>query len=63
MSLRRKLSAEDQAVLDQHGEREQTARKLRERVARFRTRFSLPGLRAQLPLRFPSAQADRKSVV
>jgi len=61
MSLRRKLSAEDQAVLDQHGEREQTARKLRERVARFRTRFSLPGLRAQLPLRFPSAQAQPRS--
>ena len=58
MSLRRKLSAEDQAALDQHTEREQTARKLRENVQRFRTCFSLQGLRAQLPLRFPTAQAQ-----
>ena len=58
MSLRRKLSAEDQTALDQHKEREQTARRLRESVARFRTTFSLPGLRAQLPLSFPSAQAQ-----
>jgi hypothetical protein len=58
MSLRRKLSVEDQAALDQHEEREQSARKLRESVARFRTRFSLQGLRAQLPLCFPSARAQ-----
>jgi hypothetical protein len=61
MSLRRKLSAEDQAALDQHEQREQTARKLREDVARFRTTFGLPGLCKQLPLRFPSAHADALS--
>jgi hypothetical protein len=61
MSLRRKLSAEDQAAVDQHEQREQTARKLRENVARFRTTFGLPGLRKQLPLRFPSAHAEALS--
>jgi hypothetical protein len=58
MSLRRKLSAEDQVVLEQHEECEQSACKLRESIARFRTRFSLQGLHAQLPLCFPSTQAQ-----
>jgi hypothetical protein len=43
--------------LDKQEQREQTARKLRENVVRFRTTFGLQGLRAQLPLRFPSARA------
>jgi len=61
MSLRRKLSAEDQAALDEHEEREQTAHQLRENLARFRNTFSLQGLRKQLPLRFPSARAEAVS--
>jgi hypothetical protein len=55
MSLRRKLSAEDQAALEEHEQREQTAHQLRESVTRLRTTFSLQALRDQLPLRFPSA--------
>jgi len=58
MTLRRKLSAEDQAALDEHEQQEQTAHQLRESVARFRTSFSLQALRNQLPLRFPSAQTQ-----
>ena len=56
MTLRRKLSAEDQTVLDKQKQQEQTAHKLRESVVRFRTTFSLQALCNQLPLRFPSAQ-------
>ena len=55
MSLRRKRSAEDQAALEEHGQREQTAHQLRESVTRLRTTFSLQALRDQLPLCFPSA--------
>ncbi len=58
MTLRRKLSAEDQAVLDKQKRWEQTAHKLRESVARFRTTFGLQALRDQLPLRFPSTRAE-----
>jgi hypothetical protein len=54
MTLRRKLTPEEQAEADQHEQREQTARDLRAQVARFRTTFSLAALRPQLPLRFPS---------
>ena len=61
MTLRRKLSAEDQATLDKHDQWEQTAHKLRESVARFRTTFGLQALRAQLPLRFPSLRAEALS--
>lgn len=58
MSLRRNLSAEDQATLAKHEKQEQAAHKLREGVIRFRTTFSLQGLREKLPLRFPSACTD-----
>jgi len=61
MSLRRKLSAEDQAALDQHEQREQTAHKLRQSVARLRTTFGLQALRDQLPLHFPSARTRELS--
>jgi hypothetical protein len=55
MTLRRKLSAEEQATLDKQKQWEQTAHKLREGIARFRMTFSLQALRNYLPLRFPSA--------
>jgi hypothetical protein len=58
MSLRRTLSAEDQAALAKHEKQELAAHKRRESVARFRTTFSLQGLHEQLPLRFPSAQTQ-----
>jgi len=57
MTLRRKLTPEEQAEAAQHEQQEQTARDLRAQVARFATTFALPALRAQLPLRFPSADA------
>jgi hypothetical protein len=61
MTLRRKLCAEEQAALDRQKRWEQTAHKLRESVARFRTTFRLRVLRDQLPLRFPSACAEALS--
>ena len=61
MTLRQKLSAEEQAALDKQKRWEQTAHKLREGVARFRTTFSLQALHNQLPLRFPSAQTQALS--
>lgn len=54
MTLRRKLSTEEQAEVQKDQQREQTARKLREGVERFRATFSLDALQGQLPLRFPS---------
>jgi hypothetical protein len=57
MTLRRKLSAEEQAEADQHEQQEQSAHQLRETVERFRVTFSLQSLCAKLPLRFPSPQA------
>ncbi len=57
MTLRRKLSAEDQTAVAKHQQQEQTAHKLRESVTRFRTTFRLQALREQLPLPFPSARA------
>ncbi|UCC88141.1 MAG: hypothetical protein JSV81_02245 [Anaerolineales bacterium] len=61
MSLRRRLSAEDQAALDELEQREQTAHQLRESVTRLRTAFSLQALRDQLPLHFPSAHTRELS--
>ena len=58
MTLRRTLSAEDQAVADKHEQLEQTAHKLREAVERFRATFALTGLLDKLPLRFPSEMAE-----
>ena len=57
MTLRRKLSAEEQTQVKQHEQQEQTAEQLRATVERFRTTFALPALGHELPLRFPSAQA------
>jgi hypothetical protein len=58
MSLRRKLSAEEQEALEQHQQREATACQLRAGVERFKTTFSLPALQDKLPLRFPSKEAQ-----
>lgn len=54
MTLRRKLTAEEQAEVEQHEQCEQTAQKLREQVERFKSTFSLPALQDRLPLRFPT---------
>ena len=58
MTLRRVLSAEDQATADKHEQLEQTAHELRQAVGRFRTVFALPGLLDKLPLHFPSRMAE-----
>jgi len=55
MTLRRKLTPEEQAAAEQQEQQEQTAGDLRAHAARFATTFSLAALRPQLPLRFPSA--------
>jgi hypothetical protein len=57
MTLRRKLTSEEQAEAEQHDQQEQTARERRAQVPRFATTFSLAALRPQLPLRFPSQDA------
>ena len=57
MTLRRKLSAQEQAGVDKHEQQAQTAHKLRETVERFRSTFSLNALLDELPLRFPAKQA------
>jgi hypothetical protein len=54
MTLRRKLTAEEQVEVEKHKQQAQTAQKLRETVARFRSTFSLDALLGKLPLRFPS---------
>jgi hypothetical protein len=54
MTLRRKLSAEEQAEVEKHEQREKTAHKLRQQVERFKTTFSLGNLRDKLPLPFPT---------
>jgi len=54
MSLRRKLSPEDQEAVEKEQQREETAHKLRTRVKRFKLKFALPALQDKLPLRFPS---------
>jgi hypothetical protein len=58
MTLRRILSAEDQATADKHEQLEQTAHERRQAVGRFRAVFALPGLLDKLPLRFPSRMAE-----
>jgi hypothetical protein len=58
MTLRRKLSTQEQAEVEKHEQREQTAHQLREQVQRFRATFSLPALLDQLPFRFPSKAAQ-----
>jgi hypothetical protein len=54
MTLRRKLSAEEQAEVEKHAQREQTARELRAQVRRLVDTFSLPALHDRLPLPFPT---------
>ena len=54
MTLRRKLSAAEQTQLDKQDQQQQTARKLREQVERFRNTFSLEALQDKLPLLFPT---------
>lgn len=54
MTLRRKLSAEEQAEVEKHEQREQTACKLRAQVARLRDTFSLEALQDRLPFHFPT---------
>ena len=53
MTLRRKLSAEEQAEVEKHERQAKTAYKQRETVARFKTTFSVDALQSKLPLRFP----------
>ena len=62
MTLRRKLSAEEQAEVEKHEQREQTARKLRAQVARLRDTFSLEAVQDRLPLRFPSRVPGSESL-
>jgi hypothetical protein len=54
MTLRRKLSEEDQAQAQKHKALEQTAHQMREKVDRFRRDFAVQRLCRRLPLRFPS---------
>ena len=61
MTLRRKLSAEEQVEVERHEQQAQTAQKLRETVERFRSTFSLNALLDKLPLRFPSQDAESLS--
>ena len=58
MTLRRKLSAEEQVEVEKHEQQTQTAQKLRETVERFRSTFPLSALLGKLPLRFPSKNAE-----
>ncbi|MBU0494536.1 MAG: hypothetical protein KKA73_27600 [Chloroflexi bacterium] len=55
MTLRRNLTAEERAIVEQQEQQEHTARQLREQVSRFRATFSLVALQDRLPLRFPTA--------
>jgi hypothetical protein len=54
MTLRHKLSTEEQAEIEQCEQREKTAQQLRADVERFKSTFSIYALREKLPLRFPS---------
>jgi hypothetical protein len=58
MTLRRKLSTEEQVEVEKHEQQAQTAYKLREAVERFRNTFSLTALLDRLPLPFPSKNAE-----
>ncbi len=53
MTLRRKLSAEEEAEVEKHEQKAKTAYKQRERVERFKTTFCLDTLQNKLPLPFP----------
>ena len=62
MTLRRKLSAEEQEQIEVYEQQEETGRRLREQVKRFKTTFSLDALQAQLPLRFPCGLSGAESL-
>jgi hypothetical protein len=62
MTLCRKLSAEEQEQIEVYEQQEETGRRLREQVKRFKTTFSLDALQAQLPLRFPSQLSGAESL-
>jgi hypothetical protein len=62
MTLRRKLSTEEQAEVETHEQREQTARELRAQVARLLDTFSLESLQERLPLRFPTRVPGSESL-
>ena len=57
MTLRRKLSVQEQAEVEKHEQQAQSAQKLRETVERFRSTFSLDALLDELPLPFPAKHA------
>ena len=62
MTLRRQLSAEEQEQIEVYEQQEETGRRLREQVKRFKTTFSLDALQAHLPLRFPSELLGAESL-
>lgn len=53
MTLRRKLSVQEQAEVEKQEQKAKTAYKQRETVVRFKTTFFLDVLQSKLPLRFP----------
>jgi len=62
MSLRRKLTDEEQQDVEQQERREQTARQLRRGVERFKTTFSLAALQDKLPFLFPTSVAGAEEL-
>ena len=58
MTLRRKLTSEEETQVEEHEQQAQAAAQLRERVERFKTTFSLAGLHGGLPFLFPSTAPD-----
>jgi hypothetical protein len=58
MTLRRKLSKQDQAQAEKQEALEQTAYQLRAKAERFTTDFALSGLSSKLPLPFPSRRKE-----
>lgn len=57
MTRHRQLSTEEREEIERYEQQEETARKLRQSVRRFRVTFSLAALRDKLPLRFPTQSA------
>jgi hypothetical protein len=58
MTLRRRLSPEEQDAVEKQQEREKTARELRAQVERLQTTFSLAAVQEQLPFPFPTPVPD-----
>ena len=59
MTLRRKLTAEEQAEVEKHQQQAQTAYQQREKMTRLVNTFSLDALQPNLPLLFPSTVTER----